>query len=322
MIMAICCALAQCALADGVNASASQNSPGQLSVSCSPERPIASPGDSVQLWAWAGPARQLQYKWSVSAGEVISQGANTRWTLTDVKADTTYEASVTISDGVHGPAECALQVYVESRSRDIPPVIETGRAFLINGNDEAPGYGLYSYLLLGSLTDSNRDRILSTIDAYLRNIEEISRLDQYFQHLKLNITYLPVTNNPGAAPASQWILDHYDYARARAILDVLPGTHRDGPYIVSFFKPATRPRGPVGPYLIQDLSTIPTKPPELIAWWIREFLDQAAQEDFRNSTSLESLALKLRTTIAIVAAGLPDAKSLVSQWIAWKQGSR
>jgi len=70
------------------------------------------------------------------------------------------------------------------------------------------------------------------------------------------------------------------------------------------------------------LSAVPTKPPDLISWWVRAFMDQAAQEHSWNTLTMQSLVLKLRTTIAIVAVGLPDVGKSVGQWISWKSDSK
>ena len=322
-VLAASCVLTHCLLAIDTKAPPKDTAPA-LILACSPERPTVFRGEKVQLRAWAaGSAKQLQYRWSVSAGQILGQGATLQWDFADVQTGI-YEASVTASDGVDAPTKCTLQVAVENRPRDVAPNLETGRAFLVKGKSEMVGYGLYSYLLLGSpVTESSRDRFLGAIDAYLRMIGEIERFGAYFDAGKLNVTYLPVTAPVSEAiPSAQWILDNYDYARARAVLDLLPGTHREGPYIVSLLKPATKFHGSLGPYLVQDLSTVPTKPPELISWWIREFLDQAAQEHFWQPKTLESLVLKLRTTVAIVAVGVPEVKRSLGEWILLKHDSR
>jgi hypothetical protein len=321
-LFAISWILLHCLLAHGSQGATSQGPAEALTVTCSPEKPTVFLGDKVRLLAWAGPASQLQYKWIVSAGELVSQGADLQWSFARVKEGGIYEASVIVSNGTAASAKCTLKVAAQPRKRE-PPPIETGRSFLVKGTPETAGYGLYSYLLLGSPpTDAARDRFLGTVEAYLRTIQEIENLDSYFPCSKLNVTYLPVTGKPDTAPSSQWILDHYDYARARAVLDLLPGSHREGPYIVSLLRPAGQLQESLGPHLLQDLSAVPTKPPDLISWWVRAFMDQAAQEHSWNTLTMQSLVLKLRTTIAIVAVGLPDVGKSVGQWISWKSDSK
>ena len=112
-----------------------------------------------------------------------------------------------------------------------------------------------------------------------------------------------------------WLLKHYDYARARVLLDALPGSRKEGIYLVSCLKPLIGSSAP--PYLVQDLSTVPTEPPDLISWWMREFLNQASQERFWQPRTVELLTLKLRTSIALLATGLPEVRKGVDTWIAW-----
>jgi len=140
-------------------------------------------------------------------------------------------------------------------------------------------------------------------------------LGDYVAHARLNITYLPLeTAAPESADAA-WYLDHYDYARARVLLDFLPGNRRDGIYLVSSLKPLSG--GPNPPYLLQDFSTLPTEPPDLISWWVREFLNQAAQEQFWEPKTMEHFVLNLRTTISVLAIGLPEVQKAVTGWVSW-----
>ena len=48
---------------------------------------------------------------------------------------------------------------------------------------------------------------------------------------------------------------------------------------------------------------------------MREFQNQAAQERFWEPRTMEILTLKLRTTIAVLAIGLPEVQSAVHKWI-------
>ena len=66
---------------------------------------------------------------------------------------------------------------------------ETGRDFLVKGNSEAPGYGLYSYVLLsGRPTEESKPRYLATIRACLDQIETVEGLEgSGIPKAKLNI---------------------------------------------------------------------------------------------------------------------------------------
>jgi hypothetical protein len=94
--------------------------------------------------------------------------------------------------------------------------------------------------------------------------------------------------------SAEWILDNYDYARARSLLRHLPARIATAlPGLGA--QAARRRRGQ--PYLLQDLSSVP---PHLAASWVKEFLNQAAQERFWDERTGARLALKLRVTIGVL----------------------
>ena len=209
---------------------------------------------------------------------------------------------------------------------------ETGRAFLIGEQPEAKGYGLYSYFLFGAPpTEAARERYLNLIAGYLESIPPVGSFKGSLERWELNVAYLPLKDSPpvefskdcsqlpcqtGNVAFAQWVLDHYNYARARVLLRAVPtgGTHRNGPYIVSSLKPLSMtPTLPL-PYLYQDLSSVP---PHLVLLWVKEFLDEAAQERFGEARKVQQVALKLRQSIAVAAKGLPDVLEALDRWIAW-----
>src|SRR5204863_4276637 len=137
--------------------------------------------------------------------------------------------------------------------------------------------------------------------------------EQYVPKAELNAAYVPVTSAPTGRPTAEWLLDNHDYARARSLLRFLPGGHRDGPYLLSTLRPAASADA-VGQRLFQDLSSVP---PHLAAAWVKEFLNQAAQERFWDERSGARMALKLRVTVAIMGEGLPEVKKALDGWISW-----
>lgn len=285
-------------------------------VACSPERPLVPSDGSVMLRAWASEmtGRTLRYTWTVTAGTISSPGREARWDLKGVRSGI-YRAEVKVEDGAIPPASCSVRVVVSELERGAPLARETGRTFLLKDQPEAAGYGLYSYLLLGSHpTASTLQRYRLVVQAYLAMIDDVAEFGKQSRG-KLNITYLPLgTAAPKAADAA-WVLEHYDYARARLLLDVLPGDRKSGIYLVSGLKPLSG--GPNPPYLLQDLSTVPTEQTDLISWWMNEFLNQAAQERFWEPKTTELFVLKLRTTITILASGLPEVQHALDKWITW-----
>lgn len=193
---------------------------------------------------------------------------------------------------------------------------ETGRAFLVETQTEAPGYGLYSYLLFGSppSNDIVRKRYLQAITDYVNIIVDISELGKYIPRQELNITYLPLNLPPPHSPSAEWILDHYNYARARYLLRTLQGSLRDGPYIISTLKPLSTFKTTPDKYLFQDMSSVP---PYLISSWVKEFINQAAKERYWEEETTRQLVLTLRNAIGIMASGVSEVQKALKENIAW-----
>ncbi len=266
-----------------------------LALTCSADTPTVPLGGNVTLKAWArSPSgRALRYTWGATAGRIEGRGAEARWT-----------------------SECLMRVTVRRDAGGRGFSRETGQSFLPPGQSEAAGYGLYSYLLLGAPpSESSRDRYLKAIDAYLTLVPDVADLEQYVPRRELNIFYMPVRSVPPPPVTAQWVLDNYDYARARSLLRALPGPNRDGPYILAAFKPPGGANGSAGgQYLFQDLSSVP---PHLAASWVREFLNQAAQERFWEEKTAVQVAQRLRVTVGIMGAGLPEVRKSLDSWITW-----
>ncbi len=201
---------------------------------------------------------------------------------------------------------------------------ETGRCFLKAGKSEACGYGLYSYLLLGSApNDLNRERYRRTIAAFLRFVPDIADLEgAQMPPRSLNIAYIPlvqdqspvdkeILNARGDSPRidelANWVLLNYDYARARALLNAVPnGPHSSGPYFVSTIKPLSEVSSISENYLYQDLSTVPHN---IIEPWVREFISQAGKEHFWEPRNVAQFALTLRKALAEFTQASSEART-------------
>jgi hypothetical protein len=286
-------------------------------LACSSDSPIVVEGTSVAVRAWALPTSSPgpSYTWTADVGTIRGAGREVQWDFTDVTwSPQSHQATVKVTFPSGATAGCSIRVKVVTGKRSgLVPV----REFLVKGAKQPQGYGLYSYFLLGSRpTDSSRERYLLAIQAYLAGMEDVSK-QSALPAATLNVAFLPIETPAPPHLTAEWLLDHYDYARAQALLHALPGDLTDGPYIVSTLKPLdfyTRPDR----YLFQDLSTVPTEPSDLISWWVREFRHQSAQERFWEPKTGELLALKLRTTIAVLAIGLPEVQKSIASWVAWK----
>ncbi len=288
-----------------------------LGLTCSAQTPTVPLGGTVTVKAWASPpgGRAVRYTWTATAGRIEGRGAEARWNLAELRPGT-FAAMVTAADGQSVSPECVVRVTVRRDAQGRGMTRETGRFFLVAGQTETAGYGLYSYLLLGAPpSEASRERYLKALDAYLSLIPDVISLEEYVPRVELNIFYLPVRSGPPPPVTAQAVLESYDYARARSVLRALPGQNRDGPYIVAAFRPmggatATAP----GPYLFQDLSSVP---PHLAASWVKEFLNQAAQERFWEAKKGAQFAQRLRATVGVMGAGLPEVKKSLDSWIAW-----
>ncbi len=202
----------------------------------------------------------------------------------------------------------------------------TGRQFLVGGGREETGYGLYSYMLFGRpATDASHERYIALLREYLA-LPETSELKKKVATRQLNITCVPLSEYT-PAPNPDSVLKAYDFVLAQVLLSKIPGAPWvDGPYIVSYKDPLTSVSIlPKDHYLFQDLSSVPH---EIVNVWVREFMLQSGQKDYWKKRNGPDAALKLRTAIAQLAAGVDPAKKSLGEWqsilatlIAWKPGT-
>jgi hypothetical protein len=298
-----------------------QSFPAPQELTCSADTPVTNVDTSVAIRAWAitKDGATPSYNWTVDAGagKIVGTGREVLWDFSQVASSPQpHRATVSLKYPSGTPVSCTVQVIAVTAQRGLAPT----RTFLVKGSAaEVQGYGLYSYLLLGSKPEGlSRERCLLAIRAYLGALVDVEKQNN-LPRASLNITYLPIETLQPADPTAEWLLDHYDYAKAQALLHVLPDVLTDGPYIISTVKPLSSYSRRPEQYLFQNLSTVPTDPPELISWWMREFIHQSAQEHFWKPKTGELLALKLRTTIAVLAIGLPEVQKSIAGWVSWKQ---
>jgi hypothetical protein len=200
----------------------------------------------------------------------------------------------------------------------------TGRDFLLRDEDETDGYGLYSYLLFGMPpTDATRDRYVQAMQAYLR-FSEVKDLRKYVPIAQLNVTYVPLLAKPRSLEAKLLVdTAYYNYPRSQAFLaKFVRQSCVPGPCIASTAGPLTKAAQVTDKYLFQDLSSVP---PEIVVLWVQEFVEQSAQEGFWRERNGPQVALKLRTAIARLAAGIvpgqksaKDWQSILSTLLFWK----
>ena len=202
----------------------------------------------------------------------------------------------------------------------------TVRDILYTNTSEAYGYGLYSYILFPKKPDENtRPLYLEVTKAYLR-LNRSADMSEYENIKNLNITYflldldlrdisqydIPKIRQGLQNP--EWILNHYDYARAQSLLRKIPEKHNAGPYIFSSLTPLTSlTRGTVknSYYLYHDLTGVPLR---LVGLWVGAFEEQAAQQEFWNSLTLTNFIKVLRKHMAHVGAGIGDIYKTFEYW--------
>ncbi|HEV2687485.1 MAG TPA: hypothetical protein VGV35_02995 [Bryobacteraceae bacterium] len=183
---------------------------------------------------------------------------------------------------------------------------------LVAAEGEQPGYALYSYMLFGS-SGGSRERFVALARAWKSELQDVGEFAANgVPRAKLNITYFLVNSKEPSTTDAEWLVDQYNYTRARIYLDKLPGSRRaDGPYIVSVPQPLGGVDQVRGRFLFQDLSSVP---PSLIGPWVREFTNQVAQENYWQPPAMDDMVLKLRTNIEIAAMALPDVKKAAEEW--------
>ncbi|MBL8290823.1 MAG: hypothetical protein JNN08_03245 [Bryobacterales bacterium] len=195
----------------------------------------------------------------------------------------------------------------------------TGRELLLKGRPEAPGYGLYSYLLFGSRpTQETRPQYLAVLRAVLLRIPEIEDLlTGGVNRDRLNILYIPVTSAvsiPDETPesAAEAILSAFDFPRAALLLATVGPRYNKGCYFISRLRPISASQAIERPYLFQDLSRAA---PTMAAEWVRYFQSQTARDEPWNEDRAKALALTLRNGIENIT-GWGRSTTTAIAWIA------
>jgi hypothetical protein len=119
----------------------------------------------------------------------------------------------------------------------------TARSFLIGTQAEEPDYGLYSYLLFSAPpTAESKERYAAALRAFLAHPPAPS-WGELLPHGNLNIFYLLLEDTPpeeirrclrhNCVPVEdaiiEWVLRHYNYARAQIILKRVSRARRPAP---------------------------------------------------------------------------------------------
>lgn len=205
----------------------------------------------------------------------------------------------------------------------------TGRSFLVSKEEEESGFGLYSYLLLPSppTNDTEKQRDLAVVRVFVDRMQDVADIEASGRAKgDLNVTYLLVVDHPQASPlpSPEWVLSHYNFARAKVLLFPLARAGHDvlrGPYIVSCLKPLSHLTEAPEPHLWQDMSSVPGT---VAASWEVEFETRASRKEFWAPDTRNQALLSLRTFIAssadaatIVDGGAVEFKKKLFELVSW-----
>lgn len=202
---------------------------------------------------------------------------------------------------------------------DRPPHLDPSRSLLVRGTVEATGFGAYSYVLFRERPDGvMRDRYVRIVYRVIRSAEQTAdMLNQGYKREELNVIHFPVVRQPTrtATPseAAAWIVDNYDYTRAKRLLRRCPQAKATGPYLVSSLMPLEALHANQTPY-VHDMTRATDDTWEL---WVAAFIETSSRPNQWNNTSMMAAMLHVRDVLATIAsAGKPvlDARDKVLMW--------
>jgi hypothetical protein len=266
----------------------------------------------------------------VNAGRIEPQAGVTRWDLSTVRVAPQLVrkviATVTATQPGRPDFRCAVEVFIDRKEAATIPTPEgregllSARRYLLPTEVEAPGFGLYSYLLFSAPPKDAEEkaRYLKTIAACLGVLQEVDDyLSRHVAPSKLNATYIPVRRAPDPGKSdTEWadnVLVVYDYAGAQILLSKVRQAHQQGPYLLSVLTPLSEPGTPA--HLWMDLTGVV---PEMAWDWIKFFTYLAAQQRSWSEDSLRRFGLKLRNLVAVGGKVTPDVMKGLEKAIQFK----
>ncbi|HET7433632.1 MAG TPA: hypothetical protein VFN10_02850 [Thermoanaerobaculia bacterium] len=198
------------------------------------------------------------------------------------------------------------------------PRLDPSRSLLVRGKEEEKGFGLYSYVLFSEQpTAEARVRYVALVSRIVRSVDRTGEMIAVgYKRAELNVIHFPVLRQPTRSAtlpeAAEWIVDNYDYARAKKLLRKCSNAKGRGPFLVSSLVPLESTKDL--PF-IHDLASAGT---DTIALWADEFVRVSCTPTHWNEASLTAAMLSVRDRLALVAsAGAPvvDAAAHVLAWI-------
>lgn len=177
-----------------------------------------------------------------------------------------------------------------------------GRSFLLAGQSEAPGYRAYRYVVLGASAESvNSSTAMAVISSYLA-LDEINQVRaagaERLGTQDLSVVYFPLQEAPPSNPNTAWLLGHYDYSRARSILEAASMTGEHGAALISYSAPLAGKSGVDANELL--VARLTGDPAEFASALDRQLSPSALTESVRGNRRL--------TGRAFLRGGEPEGK--------------
>ncbi len=133
-----------------------------------------------------------------------------------------------------------------------PEIKITCRDYLLKGEAEEAGYGLYSYMLFSAKPDTEKEfRRYAMLHRAYRSLHSHTKYEDYREiggivKENVNITYWPLSLEVSdtlenkledSTTTDDFFISNYDYFRAELILGKIKGIETPGPFIIALYYP-------------------------------------------------------------------------------------
>ncbi len=293
---------------------------------CLTDRPTIIEGETTRLHVVVGAqdgtptAQAVSFQWQVSDGTVQGSGPEVEWNLSKVRiksGESHTKVTATAKAMTVGYSSCTVELFIgkkEPTGGEDPTAgtrggLITARRYLLPNQEEAPNYGLYSYVLLSAEPQGEKEtvRYLQTLEACLRVMRQLHNLGRYVRPSQLNATHILVTELPKGKEDdpdfAKKVLAVYDFDRAKVLLNKFEKPYDRGPYLISVKPPLTQAPEPVPIHILQDFTGVV---PKLAARAVKDFEYLAAQERTWSEQSMRKLPSKLRNYLAVASEVTPE----------------
>lgn len=301
------------------------------SITCAVTSPVANQ-ELATVHVWVSPPNQpvkLQRNSTAGALEDVTPAINPnalpgqrdyKWDLRN-RPVRLAQATFTVVDQNGATDTCTVEVILPRADQKGDANRLNKTSLLVKDQQEASGFGLYTYILFGSRLDEEmQKRGRKVVETFWRIALQLPSADAVSPNL--NVVYFPVSAAPAMELSKQmedpvqagaWIIDHYDvHASSRILAAFGLADNVRGPYLVSALKPAKA--GVQGRILFQDLSDSKVHD-ELITAWVERFAGAATRAQDWQPTTFERLQLTLANAVRIAADVKDPIRQSIVEWI-------